>query len=461
MRYFDCSACFCAHGCSCGEQRRPVLVGRPCSAACRCGSPVPPNHRSSFGLARSAAICANDSPEPFSVIATLMPVSFSNSVAARLHHSACTGQITLSCACARGSATRATAARATAAIARSGSCAAPVRSRATVMIGHARRVNGESRRAMIGADGRRPHRHRPRRHQDRDPRARRDGPRAAIASACRRRRATTTRRSTRSPRSCDEADARAAASARASASARPGSISRATGLLRSANSVCLNGRRSARTSRARSAATCAIDQRRELLRAVRSGRRRGRGRRGRVRRDPRHRRRRGHRRARPRARRAERHRGRVGPQPAAVAARRRAARPGVLLRPARLHRDVPVGPGPRARSPRARPAPIVAPEAIVASRGAPATRVRSDARALRGAPRARARARDQHPRSRRDRARRRPVEPRPALRVGAAAVGRRGCSRDRVDTRLVRHRARRLERRARRGVAVARREGEE
>ena len=49
----------------------------------------------------------------------------------------------------------------------------------------------------------------------------------------------------------------------------------------------------------------------------------------------------------------ERRRRRVGPQPAALAARRRAAGPALLLRALRLPRDVPVGPGPRAR-PRAR-----------------------------------------------------------------------------------------------------------
>ena len=70
----------------------------------------------------------------------------------------------------------------------------------------------------------------------------------------------------------------------------------------------------------------------------RRGRRRARG----VRRDPRHRGRRRDRRGRPGARRRERDRGGVGPQHAAVARRGRVARAAVLLRPHRVHRDVPV-----------------------------------------------------------------------------------------------------------------------
>ena len=74
------SAPTAAAACSIGDLYSSV---RPCSAACRCGSPVPPNHRSSLGFAFSAAICANDSPGALQAsVATLMPVSFSNSVAA-------------------------------------------------------------------------------------------------------------------------------------------------------------------------------------------------------------------------------------------------------------------------------------------------------------------------------------------------------------------------------------------
>ena len=81
-------------------------------------------------------------------------------------------------------------------------------------------------------------------------------------------------------------------------------------------------------------------QRRELFRAVGSDRWLGRRRRRGLRRDSRHRRRRRHRRSRARVRRSQCDRRRVGPQSAAVAARRRAARPRLFLRPLRLHRDV-------------------------------------------------------------------------------------------------------------------------
>ncbi|MNV86623.1 hypothetical protein D3C71_1806730 [compost metagenome] len=47
---------------------------RPISAACKCVSPVPPNHRSVLGLAFSALSCARASPEPFCVMLTLTPV---------------------------------------------------------------------------------------------------------------------------------------------------------------------------------------------------------------------------------------------------------------------------------------------------------------------------------------------------------------------------------------------------
>ena len=76
----------------------------------------------------------------------------------------------------------------------------------------------------------------------------------------------------------------------------------------------------------------------------------------------------------------QRDRRRVGPQPAAVAGRRRAAGPGVLLRPARLHRDVSV----RARP--SRPTTARAAGADVArrrrgrARPAPATPARGRAR---------------------------------------------------------------------------------
>ena len=60
-------------------------------------------------------------------------------------------------------------------------------------------------------------------------------------------------------------------------------------------------------------------------------------------------RRRRHRRARPRARRRQRPGRRMGPQPAALGRRRPSTRAGLLLRPARLHRDLAQRPGPGAR----------------------------------------------------------------------------------------------------------------
>ena len=79
--------------------------------------------------------------------------------------------------------------------------------------------------------------------------------------------------------------------------------------------------------------------------------------------------------------------------------------------------------------------------------------VRRDARALRGAIRPGDRARDQYPRSRRHRAGGRDVERRSALRERAEAVGPLGVLRPRRHAARA-QRARRFERRARRGVAV-------
>ena len=78
--------------------------------------------------------------------------------------------------------------------------------------------------------------------------------------------------------------------------------------------------RDPRRPRSRARARGPHHQRRQLLRAVGGERRRGAGRRRRLRGDPRHRRWRGHRRRRARARGRQRHRGRVGPQSAALAA---------------------------------------------------------------------------------------------------------------------------------------------
>src|SRR5512137_1539506 len=97
VRYFDCCACCCAHACSCGSEALLYSRLRSDSAACRCGSPVPPNQTSVFGFAFSAMICASASPEPLSDMLTLMPVVLANTVWIMLHHSACTEQMTLSC----------------------------------------------------------------------------------------------------------------------------------------------------------------------------------------------------------------------------------------------------------------------------------------------------------------------------------------------------------------------------
>ena len=119
----------------------------------------------------------------------------------------------------------------------------------------------------------------------------------------------------------------------------PGSAG-AGGLIRNANSTCLNGRplqRDPDTARAAGAA----GQRRQLPRAVRSDRRRRGGRAGRVRGHPRHRRRR-----RPRGQRrtvagANGLAGEWGHNPPPWAdADEYARRAALLLRPARLHRDL-------------------------------------------------------------------------------------------------------------------------
>ena len=122
----------------------------------------------------------------------------------------------------------------------------------------------------------------------------------------------------------------------------PGMISQRTGVVKNANSTWLIGKPLGARARGAARPAGAADERRELLRALRGDGRRRCGLRLRVRRDPRHRRRRrDHDRA-ARSRRREPHRRRVGPQPAAVAGRRRAAWAPVLLRPARLHRDLPL-----------------------------------------------------------------------------------------------------------------------
>ena len=106
----------------------------------------------------------------------------------------------------------------------------------------------------------------------------------------------------------------------------PGAISPATGLVKNANSTWLNGRRSSAISR-RARPAGAGRQRRQLLRALGGRRTAPPPARDRLRRDSRHRHRRRHRRQSARGRRAPTHRRRMGPQPAALAARRRAPGP--------------------------------------------------------------------------------------------------------------------------------------
>src|SRR3569832_1873155 len=143
----------------------------------------------------------------------------------------------------------------------------------------------------------------------------------------------------------------------------------------------------------------------------------------------------------------------MGAQSAAVAARRRTARAGVLLRQARLHRDLALGFGLRAR---------------LSRHGRRSARRGGDRRACWGQRRAggrrlaalrrphgaRACDADQYPRSRCDRAGRRPLQTRAALSQCAGAVATVRLFRSRRHAPRTRA-ARRCERRAWRGVVVA------
>ena len=101
----------------------------------------------------------------------------------------------------------------------------------------------------------------------------------------------------------------------------PGAVSRATGLMKNANSTVLNGRPFPRDLADRARPRGAGRERRQLLRALGGDRRQRRRPPARVRRDPGHRRGRRHRLRRPRADRRERDRRRVGAQRDAVAQR--------------------------------------------------------------------------------------------------------------------------------------------
>ena len=198
-------------------------------------------------------------------------------------------------------------------------------------------------------------RHRSRRHQDRDHRARRGRPRAAAAPGCHAARRLS--RDARRDRAAGRGE-RSASSVPAapSASARPGSISRATGLLRGSNSVCLNGQPIRRDLEAMLGREVRITNDANCFALSEATDGAGRGRRCRPRRHSRHRSgiRRG--RARQGARRAQRHRRRVGPQPAARGPATTSGRDRVLLRPVGLHRNVALRTGPRAGPSARRPA---------------------------------------------------------------------------------------------------------
>ena len=133
----------------------------------------------------------------------------------------------------------------------------------------------------------------------------------------------------------------------------------------------------------------------------------------------------------------------------------------LLLRPVRVHRDVPVGPRPAGRLRACDRAARLAGAEIVAAAAAGDRDGAGGARALRSADGARAGQRHQRARSRRHRARRRHVEYRPAVSQRAGVVDGsciRGGARPRSRSHATRPRSsRRRQRRARRGMAVERR----
>ena len=203
----------------------------------------------------------------------------------------------------------------------------------------------------------------------------------------------------------------------------PGAISPATGLVKNANSTWLNGRPLQHRPRRRARPAGPRRQRRQLLRAVGGDRRRGGGRGERLRRDPRHRRRR---------RRGRRRRLVSGPN--AIAGEwghnplpwpRDDERPGPACYCGRAGciETWLSGPACRDRRRRGRRRASRARRAEIAARAAAGRRrwPRRRWRATRIGWRA-ASPDDQRARSARHRARRRPLEPRPALRERAGAL---------------------------------------
>ncbi|CAA9286830.1 MAG: Cryptic sugar kinase Mak, partial [uncultured Friedmanniella sp.] len=129
--------------------------------------------------------------------------------------------------------------------------------------------------------------------------------------------------------------------------------------------------------------------------------------------------------------------------------------PSVLLRAARLHRDLPLGARARAR-PRASRHTIGRALQPRDRRRRPSRRCRRDGHAepIPRPARTRARGRDQRARSRRRGARGRHVEPPRSAERGARPPAAPRLLRRRADTRRTQP-ARRLQRRARRGLALA------
>ena len=233
----------------------------------------------------------------------------------------------------------------------------------------------------------------------------------AVAAADRRRRAATTSATLAAVERPRATPSRSEAGARGTVGVGiPGAISPATGLIKNANSTWLNGRplaedlsrRLERPVRFANDANCFALS--EATDGAAAGARR------RVRRDHRHRHRRRRRGRRPRAGRRRTRSPASGGTTRCPGRAAPSARPAVLLRAARLHRDVPLGPGAGARLRRrwrreSSRAKIVA--ARAASASAPATR-RSRATKSRMA---RALGDGHQPaRPRRHRARRRAVE---------------------------------------------------
>ena len=125
----------------------------------------------------------------------------------------------------------------------------------------------------------------------------------------------------------------------------PGALSRMTGLVKNANSTWLIGKPLKQDLEKALGRQVRIENDANCFALSEAVGRRGEGREGGVRRDPRHRGGRRDRGGRRGAGGRERHRRRMGPQPAAAADGGRPAAAGLLLRPQGLHRDLSVRSG--------------------------------------------------------------------------------------------------------------------